>query len=46
MKKEDARAKLEKRGYTVTLTTSGYIAKKGYNSYMSGSLNGLVKKIF
>ena len=47
MKKEDARSKLENKGYkVVALMQGGYIAKKGSRLYKAETLNGLIKIIF
>ena len=47
MTKAQARIKLERRGYTVTvLMQGGYVAKKNQRTYSSETLNGLCKMIF
>ena len=46
MTKEQARKKLKARGYSVSTTANGYIAKKGQKTYSAETLNGLCKKLF
>ena len=47
MKKQQAQAKLEKKGYKVSATMQGlYVATKGQQKYVAETINGLIKLIF